>query len=400
MRKQLTISFAVVGILLAITAIVILYGRGYRFGFSGGTPKVAGTGLLVATSTPNGAQVFVNGDLATATDNTINLGPGEYEIRIYKDGYFEWKKKITVKKEVVSKADALLIPTAPKLENITSIGVSNPVLDPTKTLLAYNVSSQSALRNGIYILDMTLRPVLTLQNASTQVANDAGINFSESSIAWSPDSKQILASFTTPLESHYLLSADSLNSSPENVTLTLNTLDTSWKALTQEKQVARIAGLKKNVRSVVSQYFNVLDWAPDDTKILYTASASGVLEPLINPPLIGTNSTPESRNIIKDSVYVYDVKEDKNYKILDNLPKVEFGSPLPLSWYPDSKHLVYVHNGKIDIMEYDAQNQTTVYAGPFVDSFVFSWPGASKLVILTNLGNQAITPNLYTISLK
>lgn len=400
MRKQLIISFAVIGILLAITTIVILYGRGYRFGFSGGTPKVAGTGLLVATSTPNGAQVFVNGDLATATDNTINLGPGEYEIRIYKDGYFEWKKKITVKKEVVSKADALLIPTAPKLESITNIGVSNPVLDPTKTLLAYNVSSQSALRNGIYILDMTLRPVLTLQNASTQVANDAGLNFSQSIISWSPDSKELLASFATPLESHYLLSADSLNSSPENVTLSLDSLDATWQALMQEKQVARIAGLKKNVRSVVSQYFNVLDWAPDDTKILYTASQSASLPLLINPPLIGTNSTLESRDITKDSVYIYDVKEDKNYKILDNLPKADETSPLPVNWYPDSKHLVYVHNGKIDIMEYDAQNQTTVYAGPFVDSFVFSWPGASKLVILTNLGNQAITPNLYTISLK
>ncbi|OGH11025.1 MAG: hypothetical protein A3B38_02430 [Candidatus Levybacteria bacterium RIFCSPLOWO2_01_FULL_36_13] len=400
MRKQLAISFAVTAILLAITATVILYGKGYRFGFSGGTPKVAGTGLLVATSTPNGAQVFVNGELTTATDNTINLSPGEYEVRIYKDGYFAWNKKITVKKEVVSKADALLIPAAPKLENITNIGVSNPVLDPTKTLLAYNVSSQSALKNGIYILDMTLRPVLTLQNASTQVANDAGLNFSQSTITWSPDSKELLASFTTPLASHYLLAADSLNTSPDNVTLTLDTVNATWEDLKLEKEMARIAGLKKNVRAVVSQYFNVLDWSADDTKILYSASVSGTIEPLINPPLIGTNSTQESRDIEKDSVYVYDTKEDKNYKILDNLPKMAEDSPLPINWYPDSKHLVYVHNGKIDIMEYDAQNQTTVYAGPFVDSFVFSWPGASKLVILTNLGNLAITPNLYTISLK
>ena len=69
-------------------------------------------------------------------------------------------------------------------------------------------------------------------------------------------------------------------------------------------------------------------------------------------------------------------------------------------FYPDSKHLVHVFDGKIDIMEYDAQNRTTVYAGPFVDGFVFPWPDATKLVILTNLGNPNITPNLYTIGLK
>jgi hypothetical protein len=69
-------------------------------------------------------------------------------------------------------------------------------------------------------------------------------------------------------------------------------------------------------------------------------------------------------------------------------------------WYPDSKHLVYVHDGKIDMMEHDGQNQTTVYAGPFVDHYVFPWPDATKLVILTNLGNPTIAPNLYTIGLQ
>ena len=73
---------------------------------------------------------------------------------------------------------------------------------------------------------------------------------------------------------------------------------------------------------------------------------------------------------------------------------------MPIMWYPDSKHLVYVHDGKIDMMEYDAGNQTTVYAGPFVDDYVFPWPDATKLVILTNLGNPTIAPNLYTLGLK
>jgi hypothetical protein len=122
---------------------------------------------------------------------------------------------------------------------------------------------------------------------------------------------------------------------------------------------------------------------------------------IINPALIGTNSTPQVRDITKGEVYVYDIKEDRNYLILSSLPTTQFNSgELPIMWYPDSKHLVYVHDGRIDMMEYDAQNQTTVYAGPFVDDYVFPWPDATQLVILTNLGNPNIIPNLYTIGLK
>lgn len=400
MRKQLAISLLLVGLMVLATAGVILYGMGYRFSLNKGTPAVSGTGLLVATSAPDGAQVFINEHLTTATDNTINLEPGEYTVKIFKDGYFPWQKQIIVKKEVVSKADALLLPNAPKLENITNVGVSNAVIDPTKTKLAYAVASQSALKNGIYVLDMTLRPILTLQSASTQIAADTITRFSQSALIWSPDSKQLLASFSNPRTSDFLLSANSLNTNPQDVTATLLSVNTAWKKLKEEKQIAFTNSLPRKLRPIVSQYFNVLEWSDDETRVLYSASVSGTLPIVINPPLIGVDSTPEQRNIEKGSIYVYDIKEDRNYKILDNLPQVEEGSPLPLMWFPDSKHLIYVHNGKIDIMEYNALNQTTIYAGPFVDNFVFPWPDASKIVILTNLGNPANNPNLYTISLK
>lgn len=400
MKKQLFISLGILLLMVTATAAIIFYGKGYRFGFNQGTPAVSGTGLLVVTSAPDGAQVFINGHLTTATDNTINLTPGEYNVKIFKDGYFPWAKKITIKKEVVSKADALLLPTAPKLESITNIGVANPLLDPTQTKIAYTVASQSALKNGLYVLDMTLRPILTLQSSSVQIATDTIAQFSQSSFKWSPDSKQILANL--PLTgTNYLLSPNSLNTDQQDITLTLPTVNSLWEKLIAEKQKASMDSLNKKLRPIVLTNFNILDWSGDETKILYVASVSANIPLIINPELIGTDSTPQQRNIQKGSVYVYDIKEDRNYKILDSLPTTKSeDSPSPIMWYPDSKHLVYVHNQKIDLMEYDAGNQITVYAGPFVDSFVFPWPDATKIVILTNLGNPNITPNLYTISLK
>ncbi len=401
-KKQIVIPVLILLFLLAGTALAIIFGSGYRFGFGANGPVVSGTGLLVATSSPDGAQVLINGHLTTATDNTINLSPGEYDVKIYKDGYFPWEKKIQIKQQVVSKADALLFPTAPKLESITNTGVTDPVLDPTGTKLAYDVASQSALKNGVYVLDMTARPILTFQSASTQIVNDTVNLFSMAQLKWSPDSKQILATVSDLNSSTtYLLDPTQLNQSPQDVTETIQTVNAAWDKLKADKEKAQLDSLVKPLRNVVEKDFKILEWSDDETKILYEASESATIPTIINPPLVGTDSTPQTRTIQKGKVYVYDIKEDRNYKILDSLPaKTSENAPLPLMFYPDSKHLVYVHDSKIDMMEYDGGNVTTVYAGPFVDGYVFPWPDATKLVILTNLGNSSLTPNLYTISLQ
>lgn len=399
MNKQIGISLGILLAIILATAGIIFYGKGYRLNLTQGSAGIAGTGLLVTTSSPDGAQVFINGHLTTATDNTINLNPGDYDVKIFKEGYFPWEKHITIKKEVVSKADALLIPNAPKLESITNIGVQNPIIDPTGTKIAYLVASQSAVKNGIYVLDMSLRPILTLQSSSSQIATDTINTFSQSTLKWSPDSKQMIASINNGFHTEYLLNSSTLNTAPQDVTETLGTVNTAWTKLKDEKQKAQMDSLKRPLRKIVTENFNILEWSDDETKILYVASKSATLPQVIIPALIGTDSTPEVRDIEKDSVYVYDIKEDRNYKILDNLTtKIEDQREIMFS--PDSKHLIYVHDARIDIMEYDKANQTTIYAGPFEGNFVFPWPDATRIVILTNLGNPLNSPNLYTISLK
>lgn len=390
--------------MLTATAFVVFYGRGYRFDFGRGVPSLLGTGLLVATSSPDGAQVFVNDHLTTATANTINLAPGTYEVKIVKEGYLPWQKTLIIKNEVVTKADALLFPTAPKLESITNIGVQSPVLDPSRTKIAYTVASQSAAKNGIYILDTTVRPILTLQSSSSQIINDTINTFSKAKLQWSPDGSQLLASITGTLSTTtYLLKTNEFNQNPQDVTETMESVNAAWNKQKTDKEKSLTDGLPKRLKTIVLSGFRVIEWSPDETKILYVASVSAELPLIITPRLIGTDSTPEVRNIRKGSLYAYDIKEDRNYKIADSLPNsdnLNLYSPSPIMWFPDSKHLIYNRNNKIDIMEYDAGNQTTIYAGPFVDSYVFPWSDGSRVVILTDLGNLNTAPNLYTIGLK
>jgi len=395
--KKAVLTLLVLTVLIAITAAVVFYGRGYRIDFNGGKPDLSTTGLLVATSSPDGAQVFIDENLTTATDDTINLAPGEYTVKIFKEGYFPWQKKITIEKGVVSKAYALLLPTAPKLESITNLGVENPVIDPTRTKIAYTVSDQTPQKNGIYILDMTSRPLLTLQGSSSQIVDNSLGQFSQAQLSWAPDGSEIMATISAQtISSTYLLRPNSFNDNPANVSATLITVKESWDKISADRQRSQINSLPSKIRTVVGKNFKVIAFSDDNSKILYEASASATLPLIIQPRLIGVNSTPEDRNIKENSVYVYDIKEDRNYKIKQSLdPETE-----SLMWLPDSDHLIHVHDKDIEVLEYDGANRTKVYAGPFLDKYVFPWPDSSRIVILTNLGNTNTAPNLYTISLK
>lgn len=404
-RGSIWVSLLILVFLLGGTALVVLYAKGYRFNWLQGKPTVSKTGLLVATSTPNGASVDINHNLTTATDNTLDLLPGKYTVSIHKDGYFPWEKDVMVQKELVTKADALLYPVAPKLESITATGVETPVVDPSHTKIAYKVASQSALKNGIYVYDMNARSVLSLQSATQQVANDTVELFSTAAISWSPDGTQIVATVSGTLgPSTYLLEAKELNTEPRNVTAILPTIQAQFDADRNEKSTSQTIALKPALRKMIADNFSILAWSPDDTKILYVASTSADLPLIIKPRLLGVDTLYERRDIKEGGLYVYDTKEDRNTKIIDETPEGCSVSPqdcnLPISWFPDSEHLVFVQNKQIHMVEYDGSNNTTVYAGPFIGDSAFAWPDGSRLVILTDLNNATILPNLYTISLK
>ena len=99
---------------------------------------------------------------------------------------------------------------------------------------------------------------------------------------------------------------------------------------------------------MIANNFSILSWSPDDTKILYIASRSADLPLIIKPRLLGVDSLYEKRGIKAGGLYVYDTKEDRNTKIIDETPDGCSTTPkdctLPISWFPDSEHLVLVQN--------------------------------------------------------
>jgi dipeptidyl aminopeptidase/acylaminoacyl peptidase len=418
-RRQVIVSALVFLLLISATAGVILYGKGYRIFVQEGEPKVTKTGILNLNSNPDGAAVFVNDrpNPTTSTNDKLDLTPGKYKIKIAKDGYHDWQKDFDIQREVVANANATLFPKAPTLQSISTLGIQSAFIDPTGTKLAFNIASNSARRNGIYVFDMTARafPVLAGQSSATQIADDTVDIFSQAQLSWSPDGRQIMASISaTPdgLPTYYLLAVDRLNEAPQDITATYTSTLELWEEQRSDKELARIKSLRPDLQKFSQQNFRVLSWSPDENKILYQASASAEMPVYRKPRLIGNNNLYERRDLEEGATYVYNIKEDVNTRVLEPMDKVCTNNAddcvcppftkcvSPITWFPDSGHLLYVNNKQIQVIEDDGSNLTTLYAGPFVEDYVYPWPDGSKIVMLTNFNNMGVAPTLYSIGLK
>jgi hypothetical protein len=419
---------AVTAIFLATTTtLIIFWARGYRPDFQEKTLK--GTGLLVINSSPTGAQVYLNERLTTATNNTLNLIPGDYQVKIVKDGYLPWEKTLKLQKELVTQANALLLPVAPSLEALTFTGVVKAIPSPDGQKIAFTTASASAeAKNGLYILRLSGGP-FSFRPETQQIGSQLGFDFLDADFLWSPNSSQILAyrqNESGEIFQAVLLEADRLNNLPyPDQTGVLPLLLGDWQQEVTEVTTANLAKLPEKLKAILETNADGLYWSPNKEKILYTATASAALPDELLPPLPASNTQSQNRKLEPGKIYVYDLKEDKNFAVgefnRDKIPPLPEKQPLlaqikrlsnsyspvfsqPFQWYSDSQHLLISQENKILIEEYDHTNQTTVYTGPLknlVDNFafVFPWPDGSKLVILTSL-NKDQPVNLYGIKIK
>ncbi len=402
-RKRLFIFLALFVFIILGAFLIIKIAQGYRPDFSNWTLRP--NGLLVATSTPNGAQLFVDHKLISATNTTINLSPGEYEVEIKKDGFIPWKKTLQIQKEIVTKADAYLFPAFPDLRPLTFTDAANPVISPDGEKVVFAVSQASTGKNGLWIFDLSDRP-LGFGREARQIVRSApgGRDFADSTYVWSPDSEQILVTLTgrpgtlrgQVIEENFLLDADQLNLDTNLVDITQELPDIyrQWKEEKLLREEAKLSKLSKELLEILRETTKNLEFSPDETKILYTATASASIPEEIISPLPASSTQPESRDLEPGKIYVYNLKEDRNFLITEE----KEGVPSP-TWFPTSNHLFLVQDDKITLVEYDNTNWVDVYTGPFENSFAFPFVAGNKILILTSLGKDT-PPNLYGINLR
>lgn len=407
MLKRILFSILIILLIAGVAAGVISYGRGYRFNFD--QKSLASTGILSVSSYPDRASIWIDGKLRSATNANLTLTPGWYQVKVTKEGYQSWEKNIRIQGEVVSQADALLIPINPSLRVLTATGVLSPTLSPSGAKVAYIIPPDEAAsvasspsKTGVWVVELRSGPLGGRSDPRQVYSSNITYDHTKAKLQWSPDEKQLILTLPKKEETRetvstaLLFSSELINTAATDITRSYQTVLSNWDDEIFEKEAVRITNLPTAIASHFISSATDIRFSPDETKILYLATQSAILAPIITPPLIGSNSTDEVRNITADKYYVYDTKEDKNYYIVDK--NTQDGQIL--HWYADSKHIVLVEDDTISIVDYDSTNKRGVYSGPFERQIVFPAPSTGKLVILTNLNKPQGLPNLYEIDLR
>lgn len=449
-RFKNIVPFITLAFIIGGTYLAVQIGKGYR----PTTQGLTGTGLLAANSFPPGAQVYLNGKLATATDDTLSLYPDQYTVTIKKEGYLPWEKSLTLQKELVTQTNATLFKSVASLTPLTLNGAANITPSPDGQKIAYVVATASATaKNGLYILDVSTATI-SLQRDPRQISKlPTTFNLTEAKFLWSPNSQQILIHTETKsgLPSNYLMEINRSNEfdSLPDITPRLSVILSQWEEDIVLRETKQFALLPPEIQQIATTSATNIYFSPDEDRILYTATAAAIVPPDLIPKPVSPNTQVEDRNLQPSHLYVYDLIEDKNYHLgeveikpttknmlLQSLYQTESAtisaSPLPITdynhlqvannfnqtalnfkvhyssihvdgfqWYPNSTHLLITYPDRVDVVEADATNWVTLYSGPFDNKFAYPWPDGSKLIILTNLNPATSTsPNLYTVDIR
>jgi len=435
-----------------LSALVILIGSAIAIQYAKGnfrlTEKgfVQGTGLLSANSFPTAAEVIIDGKLITATDDTVYLEPGEYEVEIVKNGYNAWKKRIKIEKELVVQTNATLFPKAPSLTTLTFNGALNLSPSPDgQKIVFYSHSNTSERKNGLYLLELS-NNAFTFQKEPRQISDESFyFDLENAKFIWAPDSSEVILvseGREVLLDINRLNSLDSLT----DISFRKKQILSEWEQEMYLRERENYSKFPPEVIEVATQSAKNVYISPDKKRILFTATKEVTIPDQLVPPIPASSTQEEERSLSIGGIYVYDREEDRNFRvgteasqsaqvaeklllaqdILDtNSPLID-ASPSSfqklqatqsaqtannfnvyhssvfadtLQWFPDSKHLIFVENGSVNIMEYDTTNLTTLYSGPFANNFVYPWPNGDRLVILTSFSPDAPL-NFYALELQ
>jgi len=378
----------------------MFYAKGYRLNSKDLT--IEPSGLLVLKSYPSGAQIYVNGELKTATDATISLKPGTYDVSIRKEGFFEWKKRLTIEKEVVTEATAHLFRINPNLTAITFSSVEKIVPSHDYSKIAYIVSASNGTveTSGLWVLENINLPLGFAREPKRITDGD----LSEAVFSWSPDDSKIL--LTLPKGS-YLLDASAFTpqTSRVNIEARKEKIIEEWAETNKKHKQSQISTLPVEIQDILETAIQI-SFSPDKEMVLYTASKNAQIPPDLIKALPGASTQKQNRDIKPYHTYIYDIEEDRNFLVDDHSSDLQIEGGVPseakrrMMWYLSSRNVILADEKGITIMDYDGTNRQTVFNGSYLAPNAFPTLSLDRLIILTNFGATSKPADLYSLGIK
>ncbi|MCX7661926.1 MAG: PEGA domain-containing protein [Candidatus Omnitrophica bacterium] len=173
--------------------IIIFYSLGYKFDSQ--TKYFQKTGMISIKSMPQGAEVYLqNKNLKKFTPCILReLLPGEYKLRIEKEGFYPYEINVKVEPSLVSELNIILIP---KIEEVEKLSIEDNFYKFFVTEHIFSRRMIAFAKEAIYILNEDLEEVAKiapLNLTEEEIQSIKGIKESRGNLVfWTPNNIWIM----------------------------------------------------------------------------------------------------------------------------------------------------------------------------------------------------------------
>lgn len=127
--------WSIVGFFVVAGAWLLVYSFGYRVDWQ--TLQISQTGGLYIKTSPKITDVFLDGENTNKKSGLLstgifiqNLFPRIYQLKIAKEGYFDWSKKVQIEPSLVNNfSHVILLPQSPLRENLYEVTSTVEITD-------------------------------------------------------------------------------------------------------------------------------------------------------------------------------------------------------------------------------------------------------------------------------
>lgn len=346
-RMTYKIRFSLIGvgmvIFLIITPVLVLYARGFQFDWQ--TKQIVKTGALVVKTEPTKTKIFLNNKLQKelTPSNVRFLIPGDYDVRLEKDDYLSWTKRLGIKAQLVTwvahnrdfttlflKTPKLIQTYTTKLSSASENLQEIQFTDLESNINTININSgENILRNG----QAQTKATFDLNQLIWQNGSKVNDLFNEISTNFIDVFKQLQKAQKISSDGTYIVPI--INNS-------LYTLNDENELLLIDKNVSTFTLADGEVWYIQN---NLLKHCRLATKSSETISISV-------PPAA-------SQQIIRGQNQIYLILDNVLYALNDTFEKIYDNVNLA-SWDSQSRQLLFANNNEVLIYNPDTKNSQLI----------------------------------------
>ena len=330
-------------IFLIITPVIILYAAGYRYNFQ--KHKIQKTGVLILKSKPEGAKIFLNDKLKKTTTpaRIANLLPGDYSIKIEKDDFYSWQKKLPVESGLTTFAEDVTLFKKSLPAQIVDGNIDIFSVSPNEQKLIY-IQNQE-MGNELWLLDFKTSKKSLLYRLSDK-------NNQILTAEWSKDGQKILMIIADNKlkNKKYIV----LDSRTEEASVYSNLDDFYFEFKAIKNKIIDITSLDDAVLvDSPPAFITILNKKNRDLKVTQSDSGNIVFE--TEADIASWSEDGEKLLYLKNfEIWIYDFSSEKDFLI------TRYSKEIKNALWINNNYILALFDNTLKIIELDEREQRNV----------------------------------------